>query len=727
MTTIKTSPLTKWTLVTGFTFLVVMLLLRLFFFEHFKTPGYTVGNTADAFLLGLRYDLRITCCIVLPILLIGNLRLGYTKNNKLTAASISGIVILALVGILALFFLKNNKAGTATLVLTALLFVILLLWLFITKNCNPFENKRARRIWKTYLITATILLVFFYAVDLQHYDYLHQRLNASVLNYTEDAKISFTMVWQTYPVLKLFAAIFFIVGLLLWIINRSYKKIRPSSQSNKKYQPAFSIVLFLLLCFGIWGKVSQFPLRWSDAFSFGDEFKSSVSLNPVQSFFSTLQFRHSGYDVKVVRQYYPLMADYLGVEKRDSMGLNYARNYTLSDSGHQKPNVVVVICESFSAYKSSMWGNPLNTTPYFNELCKQGVFFDHCFSPAYGTARGVWATVTGIPDVESANTASRNPAAVDQHTIINDLTGYQKLYFLGGSTSWANIRGLLTNNINGLKLYEEGSYKAKPIDVWGISDKHLFLEANDILKQQASPFFAVIQTADNHRPYTIPSEDLPEFTRKEFPADTLKKYGFAGNDELNAFRYTDFCYRKFMEAAQKEKYFSNTIFVFVGDHGIRGDAANMFPTAWTSLGITTQHVPLLFYSPALLAGKRVSSTCSQIDILPSIASLVKIPYRNTTLGRNLFDSLDGRALRFANRAFLFDPEERKIGMMTDAYCYQLNLMTGAEQFVSSSNNVPLPANDSIQNDRDILHQLTRAYYETAKYMLLNNKKAGAHL
>ena len=43
----------------------------------------------------------------------------------------------------------------------------------------------------------------------------------------------------------------------------------------------------------------------------------------------------------------------------------------------------------------------------------------------------VWAVVTGIPDVEYPNTASRNPAAVDQHTIINDYKGYDKFYFLG--------------------------------------------------------------------------------------------------------------------------------------------------------------------------------------------------------------------------------------------------------------------------------------------------------
>ena len=631
---------------------------------------------------------------------------------------------MILLCVTAIFFLKNNKGSVAAILSVIALFIVIFIWLFIKKNCNPFVSATAKKIWKIYFLVAAILLVFFYAVDLQHFDYLHQRLNASVLNYTEDAKISFGMVWQTYPVVKIFFAIFIIVFILYRLINKWFKMI--STTSTSRPQSLFSFILFLLLATAIFGRVGQYPLRWSDAFTFGDEFKASVSLNPVQSFFSTLQFRHSGYDEKKVRQYYPLIASYLSVQNPDSIKLNYERAYTFSNNNPAKPNVVLVICESFSAYKSSMWGNPLNTTPYFNELCKQGVFFDHCFSPAYGTARGVWATVTGIPDVESPNTASRNPVAVDQHTIINDFAGYQKLYFLGGSTSWANIRGLLTNNIKDLKLYEEGSYKAKAIDVWGISDKHLFLEANDFLKQETSPFFAVIQTADNHRPYTIPSEDLPEFTKKEFPVDTLKKYGFSGNDELNAFRYTDFCYQKFIEAAKKEKYFANTIFIFVGDHGIRGDAGNMFPKCWTEFGITTQHVPLLFYSPLLLKPARISNTCSQIDIFPSVASVIKMPYRNATLGRNLFDTAQYPTLPFNDRAFLIDPEERKIGMMTNEYCYMKNLLTGKENFVSSKSNDALPVNTSTQNDKKLLQDITNAYFETAKYMLLNNKKAVPH-
>jgi phosphoglycerol transferase MdoB-like AlkP superfamily enzyme len=368
-----------------------------------------------------------------------------------------------------------------------------------------------------------------------------------------------------------------------------------------------------------------------------------------------------------------------------------------------------------------MWGNPLNTTPYFDQMCKNGIFFDRCFTPAYGTARGVWAVITGIPDVEYPTTSSRNPAYVDEHSIINDYKGYNKFYFIGGSSSWANIRGLLTNNIDGLHLYEQEDYKSKPIDVWGISDKNLFLEANNVLKEQKRPFIAVIQTADNHRPYTIPEEDKKEFPLKNYPVDSLKKYGFESNAELNAFRFTDFSFEKFIEAAKKEPYFNNTIFVFVGDHGIRGNVGNMFPKAWEADGLTTQHVPLLFYSPALLTPQRIDRTCSQIDLLPSVSSLAKVSFTNTTLGRNLFDTIQNN-VRFKNLAFLFNPDLKQIGIITDDYVYVHNLLSGQEDFRSSKNNLQLPETEETTSDKKALQTLSEAYYQTAKYMLLNNKK-----
>jgi len=107
------------------------------------------------------------------------------------------------------------------------------------------------------------------------------------------------------------------------------------------------------------------------------------------------------------------------------------------------------------------------------------------------------------------------------------------------------------------------------------------------------------------------------------------------NDELNAFRFTDYCYQKFIEAARKEKYFDNTIFMFIGDHGIGGNAGGMFPAAWTDQGLTSYHVPLLFYSPKLLKPQRLHSVASQIDVLPTLAGLAERNWRPQTAGQRI--------------------------------------------------------------------------------------------
>jgi len=566
-------------------------------------------------------------------------------------------------------------------------------------------------------------MVFVLAIDYYHFDYLHQRLNATVLNYLQDAGISLNMMWQSYPLLKISIGLILVFFIARFIFRRLLARYQHQDSFYKRKGRLIYVITFILFGGFIFGKIGQFPLRWSDAYTLSDDFKANLALNPFQSFISTLSFRSSSYDLKKVKAGYPVIASYLGIPSTDSTQLLYERTYTNHYPIQQNPNIVLVICESFSAYKSSMYDNPLNTTPYFNELCKNGVFFDRCFTPAYGTARGVWATITGIPDVATPKTASRNPNAVDQHTIINDFEGYNNFYFLGGSATWANIRGVLTNNIKNLKLYEQDDYNAKKIDVWGISDKNLFLEANKILSKQTSPFFAIIQTADNHRPYTIPAEDKDEFRSVSFPEDSLKRFGFESNEEMNAFRFTDFGYQKFMEAAKKEPYFDNTIFVFVGDHGIRYNGKlEYFPKSWTEQGLTCEHVPLLFYAPKFLLPKRIHDVCSQVDILPTIASLARVSYRNNTFGRDLFDAVSPVKTIDEKYAFIIDHDLKTIGLAGNQYYYLQNLKTGKEDFVSMTGNDPVPVNVSTDSIKNYLQQLTGAYYETAKYLLLNNKK-----
>ena len=599
-----------------------------------------------------------------------------------------------------------------------ILAVVMMLLSFIPV-LNPFNRVPGKKFWVGLLSVLSVIIVLLYVIDALHFDYLSQRLNSSILNFIPEGGTSAMMIWQTYPVLKLLLLIAALSAIMIFFISRVHRPIpRSMPKTGKTKNIIAHIALGLVAALCIFGQLNQYPLRWSDAFGLRDSRLSQLALNPFQSFFSSFTFRHVSYDEQSSRKHYPMMAQYLGVDSAQRQPMRFMRS--IAGDNSPRLNVVLVICESFSAYKSSMWGNPLNTTPYFNAMCENGVFFDHCFTPHFGTARGVWATITGIPDVLLDKTASRDPLIVDQHSIVNDFKGYEKDYFIGGSTSWANIKGVLENNIDSINIHEQGSYDAQKVDVWGISDKNLFLQANAILKNKTRPFFTVIQTSDNHRPYTIPKEDREEFKTVSYPRDTLIKYGFQSNEELNAFRYTDFCFAKFIEAAKKEQYFDHTLFVFIGDHGIRGNAGNMFPKAWTGNALTCFHVPLLFYAPAFkyLVPAKHSMLCSQIDVLPTIAGIMGIPYTNTALGRDLLHLKDTTS----NTVFLIDHDVRNIAAVHGKYLFQHSLLNKEEILVSITDNNPIPK-DSIGAITNTMRELTLGFYETSRYMLFNNSKA----
>ena len=656
----------RWTFYSGFVFLIIMSLLRFVFVNYFSAPASADNNLTSSYILGFRYDLRYVTIVMM----------------------------------------------------------ITLLFSYI-KPLNPFDKKLGKKIAIITWMLFSSLLLFFYTADFIHYAYVHQRLNASILSYIDNPLISMQMMWQSYSIITIIIIFLVVEWVLYKFISFTYqlsdKYERTGSQfKNIIIQTIFFIILLYAAIGNIIYKGGQYPLRWSNAYSLGSDYKANVALNPMQSFFSTLNFRSSKIDTDLIKKNYSVIADYLTIpsNEQDAQNLQFARIHNPVNNNLEAStikNVVLVICESFSAYKSSMMGNPLNTTPYFNDMKKQGVYFNRAFSPAYGTARGVWAVLTGTPDVLEGKTSSRNPLAVDQHSIIADFKNYEKYYFLGGSASWANIRGVLTNNISDLKIFEQGSYQSSEIDVWGISDKNLFLEANKTLSKNTKPFFAIIQTADNHRPYTIPAEDLKVFVKKTVPKDSLLKFGFENNEEYNAFRYTDFCIEQFIEAAKKEKYFNETLFVFIGDHGIKGDAGTMLPKSFTEQGLTNMHVPLLFYAPSILQPKEYSIPVSQLDVLPSIASLCNIPYTNTTMGKNVFITVQQKN----NAIFLYDDFNQQIGVLNNEFYYGYQLKNPSKPIFESALNNEVVKNDSVQKQMDIL---TKTIYETAKYMLIHNQK-----
>src|SRR5215207_5177337 len=353
---------------------------------------------------------------------------------------------------------------------------------------SPFYSLRNRKIWTWYLAVVTFFVIFFFAADFGAFSYNRTRLGASALNFVEDPGISAKMLWQSYPIPWMGLGLLITVVLLRQMFRRMHVSIVHKTEGKGiRYNRKWFIGAVFFFGFFIYGNVGRQPLRWSEAFRFNNSFKSSLALNPLQNFFYTLKLRRTEFDETRARAYFPLMKEWMGV---DNSNFSYNRSFAPRLGAAYQPNVVLVICESFSMYKSSMSGNPLNTTPFFKSLSDSGLFFNRCFTPHFSTARGLFATLTGIPDVQLSKFSTRNPLALDQHTIINNFNGYQKMYFLGGSPSFNNFEGLV-KNIDGLQMYTEGKFKRKPVNVWGISDNDLFLEANKVFAGQTSPFFAI--------------------------------------------------------------------------------------------------------------------------------------------------------------------------------------------------------------------------------------------
>lgn len=590
--------------------------------------------------------------------------------------------------------------------------------LSIFKRFSPFHSATTKKLWTVYLAIITLVIMFFFGADIGNFSYNHTRIGASALNFKDDPYEMFHMVWETYPIVWILLGLAVAVIIIAKLFRRSHGMVDANNMWHKfEYKRRWYLLALLLMFWFVFGFLQFKPLTRQDAYRLNDNFKSYLALNPFQNFITSLKQRKPDFNTSGAAQYYPVIADFLQLNNtNNTVTNNYDRIVLPNNRGlESKPNVVLVLCESFSMYKSSMSGNRLNTTPYFNELCKNGVFFERCFTPSFGTARGIFATITGIPDVQMAKFSTQNDEAISQQTIINAFEGYSKFYFIGGRSQFNNFRGLMSN-VTGIDIHEKGSYKSPEVNVWGISDKDLFMEAEQVLQQQSKPFFAVIQTAHNHRPFMLPPDEK-EFTCEKLDKETLAKNGFESQAEYEAFCYTDFSFKKFIEAAKQQPYFSNTIFVFVGDHGVEGETDGIYPKAWTSHRLSDEHVPLLYYAPSLLQPATYSYTVSQIDVLPTLAGMIHQPYTNTTLGR---DVINQQNLQHA--AFIIHHDEGNIGVVTDDYYYIKNVNISHEELVPVKDNLPPLTSEQSDSIKKKLSNLTSAIFETSKWMLLNNKK-----
>jgi hypothetical protein len=529
----------------------------------------------------------------------------------------------------------------------ALLIVLPVALLAVLPRWNLIRRPGMRWLARGYLAVAVAAVLLVYIVDFGHFAYLGERVDATVMRFLDDARISTDMVVQSYPVGWIaagwLATTALVVGALIALERATLE--RPARRIGRGAIAIGTAVSAIAVVLGLLGRVHNLnpenpvPLRWSDAYFSGDNQIAALGLNPVMFLYDTLAVPERPYDRDLVRAHYDVVAAYLGVDRPDSATLEFTRTqlpqpYALR--ANRPPNVIMVMLESMGSSAMGAFGNPLDPTPNLDRIAREGWFFRHFYVPAAGTAKSVWGSLTGVPDVTRQETASRNPLIVRQHSLVNALQGYERFYMIGGNSGWANMNALIRRSIDGIRLYEEGQWQSPTIDVWGISDIDLFKESDRILRAlpRDKPFFAYIQTAGNHRPYTIP-KDSDGFVASTRSAAEVEPGGFVGTAQFDGVRLLDHSIGRLMEIAKAGGYFDDTVFVLFGDHNARVTRIPHMPPAFEKLGLEVNHVPLIIYAPGRLPPRVFEQAVGLSDVLPTVLGLVGVPFRNGALGRDV--------------------------------------------------------------------------------------------
>ena len=418
--------------------------------------------------------------------------------------------------------------------------------------------------------------------------------------------------------------------------------------------------------------------------------------------------------------------NYLGAP--NNMAIDFSRSYTpLNDSIPEPVNVVVVMMESLGAQPLGLFNNPLKGSPFIDSLATKSWFLPNFYVPRYGTARTVFTSITGLPDVVEDKTASRNPKAINQRVILDQLKGMEKLYFLGGSASWANIRALFTNNVSDIKIYEEGSYDQEDrVDVWGINDGDLFRNANKTLTelhQKNKPFIAYIQTSGYHPPYTVPDQegDYKRLTTKDISEQEVQKAGFVSLDQYNALRYFDHNLRILFELSKKSGYYKNTVFLLFGDHNGRISPYKHMTRPDFETGLGQLHVPFIIHGD-MLPKWQDHRMASLMDLYPTIADLLNQPYTNYTLGRSLLR----RPKNDNSPTFVFDffnGSLKPTAILPEHYYFAEKSGKTVQPIYPNTKPGYDQADTSFGNQRvKQLDSLAKGMYQSTLYLYFNNKK-----
>ena len=423
---------------------------------------------------------------------------------------------------------------------------------------------------------------------------------------------------ESYPVIPILSTVA-VIALAITYLLRSQIQDSINHPLNKK-QRVISLITAILLMFGVG------QLRGNDVPQLSNNmYIEELARNGVFQFFYA--FRHNQLD-------YPTF--YQTIEDQQKASNLLKANVVLPHEqllhphelfdvtrqvnvpeAERRLNVMLITVESLSADYMAAFGNQENLTPNLDALSKQSLFFSQYYATGNRTVRGLEALTLGIPPTAGSAVVRRphNDGLFSLASVLNK-KAYDSKFIYGGYGYFDNMNAFFAGN--GYQVIDRTDFSEDEqgfANVWGVADEYLYLRTlREADKSYAAkkPFFSIVMTTSNHRPYTFPQGRINA---------PQKKWS-------SAVKYTDWAIANFIKQAKQKPWFNDTIFVISADH-CSGSAGK------TAVPVERYHIPLIIYAPQHITPKQIDQIASQMDVPPTILGLLNMDYVSRFIGRDI--------------------------------------------------------------------------------------------
>ena len=404
--------------------------------------------------------------------------------------------------------------------------------------------------------------------------------------------------------------------LFLWLpFYFIYRKIvHPIlQQEDQKWVSALIfLVLGSLSIIPIRGGIGMNPINLSNVYFSNKTFLNHSAINVVWNIiytFSEKEKLHQSFDYISPEKVGPLV--------KTLYPLNLHSPELLTTD---RPNIILVILESFTSKLIFKKWNNIVITPNLNQLAKEGFYFSNFYSSGDRTDEGLVSILSGYPAQPISYIINYQSKTAKLPSIVQDLkgVGYHTSFYYGGDINFANMKSFLLQS--GMEeIVEKNNFpKSKLNAKWGLHDEVVFNEALKEIKESKSPFFKTILTLTSHPPFETPIPTVIEGTDD----NTL----FA-----NSANYTDLALGNFIDELKKDTVWENTLVILVADHGVPylDNCSISDPEKYK--------VPMIWLGGAL--GEQLTITdkySSHTDIANTLLSQLNLPTEKYPYSKNIF-------------------------------------------------------------------------------------------